>query len=289
MRFDESLIPDAARLAPQIDRLFIAGHGAARPRARALMEELAPLTLGPMVDLRKLLLSRGGMTLDEAMALERYVDPEKLAQVLQERVRDGLLQERDGRYSPSERGRDVLLRLTEAQVQAITDLWRDAEEVLSELAALAGKAIEGAVETVAAADYPAFTVEWAGYLPDRITPAYLLWSHLGTLRYLRGDAHTLAWRELSLDAIQAGLVTALWKGESPPDTDDRATQDALARLTKRGWIEGARGQLQLTAEGRSGREQIEWKTNLYATPPLRALTEAERAMFVALLERLPGG
>jgi hypothetical protein len=286
MSFDETLIPYAAALAPEVDRLFIAGHAAARPRARALIQELMPLTLGPMMDLRKLLLSRRGMTLEEAMALERYVVPEQLAGALQERVRDGLLRERNGRYVPTDRGREALLLLTDSQLQAITDLWREAGGALSEAADLAGKAIAGAAGIVAAEEYGAFNAERAGFLPESITPAYLLWSHLATLRYLRADAHALAWRELGLDAAQVGVFTALWKGEPAAD---HATQDAVTSLIRRGWVAEAEGQLQLSPEGTAHRDLIEWKTNLYATPPLLVLTENERARFMTLLHRLPTG
>jgi hypothetical protein len=242
-----------------------------------------------MIDLRKLLLSQEGMTLDDSLALERYVEPEQLSQALQERVREGLLREQEGHYSPTERGTDVLCRLTDAQKEGITDLWHGMEQELREAAALAGKAIAGAADAVRALDYPAFTAERAGFLPDPITPAYLLWSHLGTLRYLRGDAHALAWREHGLDAVQVGVITALWKSEGRHKARDRAAQTALATLTTRGWVEEGDGRPRLTAEGREHRDQIEWKTNLYATPPLEVLTEKERATFVTAVKKLPSG
>lgn len=95
MRLVETLIPYAAALAPHIDRLFVAGHVAARSLARTVMRELGLSGPGPLIDLRKLLLSPCGMTLEQVTALERYVAPELVSQALQGKVLEGWLREQN--------------------------------------------------------------------------------------------------------------------------------------------------------------------------------------------------
>jgi hypothetical protein len=88
--------------------------------------------------------------------------------------------------------------------------------------------------------------------------------HLGDeLREYRGDAHTASWTSAGLDAIEIGLLTELYIGlplrtyiRSRAWSDDQL-EAGLARLTARGWIDGA----DFTPAGRAAREDIELHTD----------------------------
>jgi hypothetical protein len=97
--------------------------------------------------------------------------------------------------------------------------------------------------------------------------------HLGDqLREYRGDAHTASWTSAGLDAIEVGLLTELFLGlplrsyiRSRAWSDEQL-EDGIARLTKRGWIDGT----DFTPAGRAAREDIE----LHTDRQLRAAIEA---------------
>ena len=62
MAHDSGIIDYVARLAPEIDRLFRAGHHAARPFGGPIIQRLRLSKAFLLIDLRKLLLSPAGMT-----------------------------------------------------------------------------------------------------------------------------------------------------------------------------------------------------------------------------------
>ena len=113
--------------------------------------------------------------------------------------------------------------------------------------------------------------------------------HLGDqLREYRGDAHTASWTSAGLDAIEIGLLTELFLGlplrsyiRSRAWSDEQL-EAGLARLTKRGWIDGT----DFTPAGRAAREEIE----LHTDRQLRAAIEALGTDFDELIAFLrPAG
>jgi hypothetical protein len=289
---DPDLLEYVARLAPQIDRLFIAGHRAAAPLTRELRVELGrPRTV--MIDLRKLLLSPTGMTAPQAEALERYQDPREIAATIDQHVREGLLRRHRTGIVPTERGRDLLLKLTDILGRAVDGLWGDGESV--------SRATEPALTAVQAAQrlppdrYPAFSAERAGYMPESPSPAMALWSNLATLRYLRADAHALAWHEVGLSVREIQILTALRYNPRPRrvselwgnhDAEEGPVLAALDALCSRGWVARVGGECELTESGRRVRTAIEVRTNDLNAPPYLAIASLDRDVFLTALQQL---
>jgi hypothetical protein len=240
------------------------------------------------------LLSASGVTLAQAQVKNRYADPRGLLALLEEHVQQGLLQRTGEVYRPTERGRDVLLGLTEALNQGTASLWSQFRTALPEAVELTRAVIERAVELLPASRYPAFAAECSGYMPAHPLRGFALFTHLATLRYLRADAHALAWSGAGLDATQATCLTELRQATAPVEVEElpggrdpeaRALlATALDRLRGRGWAQGSGGRWRLTAEGLQGRERA---TNRYNAPPFDAVTEAQRGRLLETLTGLP--
>lgn len=286
-----NLVAYASAIAPHIDRLALVVHRYARPAAAALLREVGLPNAGILVDARALLLA-GAITLEDLAILERYAPRDGLATALEEHVRQGLLERDEASEVPlyvcTMRGRDLLLRLTDLQGEAMTALWAVHEQGLGALASLATRVSDHAAATLPLDRYPAFRGQHAAPAPLGATPAHLLLIRLTTLRYLRADAHAAAWQAHGLDAAQAGALTALWRADRPLGLDDLyQVTAALDALREHGLVEQADGSWRITAGGRALRDAIEDATNRGAAPPFAILDEQERADFVAGLEALP--
>jgi DNA-binding MarR family transcriptional regulator len=284
-----------AQLAPQVDRLFIAVHRAAGPAGRVILDELGLQNFGVLVDLRKLMLSPSGMLPGQAEALERYRDPREIDADLDAHVRQGLLQRQGERIFPTEEGREILLRLTRNLARSAETLWPD-EETTSRSAGVAMEAIDRAASIVSAESYPAFTAEAAGYMPADGSSSMRLWSGLSSLRYLRADSHTLAWREAGLTLWEISILTSLCNNQSPnrvkevrpgEHVDESRPRAALGSLRKRHWVTRTGGTWVVTPEGREARQLIEVRTNEYNLPAYTALSAERRVAFLADLRHLP--
>ncbi len=297
MHAEHVLARFAADLAPPIDRLFVAGHMAARPHAKSLRERLGIRSFGPLIDLRVLLLSLRGMTLAQAAVLQRYVDPADIARALDEEVAHDLLGRRESTYYPTARGRDVLLALTEALERGVNELWSECTVEVMALESISGTIVRQNASRLDASRYPAFTAVSQGYVAPKASPAYRLWSNLAALRYLRADAHALAWEEVALrrDSIQCltelrhavegrsvvELMSALGSGREEIEA-------GLHPLGSRGWAVQSQERWQLTNEGREARDAIEAATNRYAAPGFLAVSSVKRNRLLRKLETLPG-
>jgi hypothetical protein len=137
----------------------------------------------------------------------------------------------------------------------------------AEAAALAGAAaaaVQGPGRPLAAANTAVPTPE---------EPHLSLWQALTTLREHRGDGHNAALLQREVDGICAHVLAAA-AGRSSREWlmrargwDDAAWEDAVARLTARGWLtEGG-----LTADGLARVAAIEADTDRLALGPWRAL------------------
>jgi hypothetical protein len=289
---DFDLIAFVARLAPEVDRLFITGHRAAAPLARDLRAQLgSPRTV--LVDFRKLLLAPPGMTQQQGEALERYRDREEIAATIEQHVEQGLVYRDGERIVLTPRGRDLLLRLTDILDRAVSGLWASAPTT-TRAADTARAAVEMA-RNLPSDRYPAFSAERAGFMPDSPSPAMLLWSNLATLRYLRADAHALAWREAGLTVREVSILTDLrYKPDSRgvrsvPEGDDAAqgpVSVALEALRRRGWLATRDGGWIVTERGREARDVIERRTNELDALPYIDLDSRRREDFLHDLQIL---
>jgi len=290
------LILDAAVVAAEVDRLFIAGHRAARPFALDLRQRLGVTSLGPLIDLRRQLLSSSGMTVQDAHWKQRGMPLDELQASLEDSVSDGLLNRAGNLFTPTERGREVLDGLTDALSRGPAPRWGRGAE-LGQAIQGADMVIQHAGNTLDAVDYPAFRVERAGAGVDPSTQPSALWRHLSTLRSLRVDAHDLAWRPFTELGPEKKLLTALCYTDGPNSVDVRREEsmlldddhltENLVTLEKRGWARRDGDRWEATPAGRQIRRQVEENTNAFNAPPFSVLRERQRLDLLSVLRELP--
>lgn len=284
----DDLVKYAAAIAPQIDRLFIAGHIAARPHANAVKGQFGVIDLGVLVDLRRLLLASTGMTLDGAAALERYVAREDIQGDLTFQVSEGLLRRGGERYWPTERGEALLLALTEALAQGCDDLWRADECTCRTAVHYLQRVIAEAESILLPGLYPAFSAKRRGYVRERENLPMRFWTALDTLRYLRADAHALAWSQAGLTAPEARVLTDVChkSGVLLVERDSRESR-ALTSLIEAGLLSSDAGLPTVTEEGSRQRDEVEQATNRHNSGPYAVLSSSERGELLSVLESLP--
>jgi hypothetical protein len=156
--------------------------------------------------------------------------------------------------------------------------WPRSAEV-AQAAALAGAAaaaVDGLGRPLAAANTA---------VPAPNEPHLALWQALTTLREHRGDGHNAALLQREVDGISAHVLAAA-AGRSSREWlmrargwGDAAWDDAVTRLTSRGWL--ARGEL--TANGLARVVAIEADTDRLALAPWRALGDTGCDRLVELL------
>lgn len=290
------LIRYVAAVAPEVDRLFIAGHRAARPFAVELSQRLGVTSFGPLIDLRRQLLSLSGMTVQVAHWKQRGTPLDELQASLEDGVSRGLLRREASLFTPTDRGREVLDGLTDALSGGLAPLWGNGAELEQAIQAVE-MVIQHAENTLNPVDYPAFTVEHAGAGVDPSNYPLALWTHLSTLRYLRADAHALAWRPFTEMWPEKILLTALCytNGSNRVDVrreesrliDDDRLSPYLATLKERSWARQAADGWEATPAGRLTRRQVEENTNTFNAPPFSVLPDSRRLAVLRVLRELP--
>lgn len=286
----------AAAVAPEVDRLFITGHRAARPFALKLRQRLGTTNFGPLIDLRGQLLSSSGMTMQDAHWKQRGVPLDEVEGALEDSVSRGLLGRVGNLFMPTERGREVLDGLTDALSRGLGLLWGNGGE-LEQAIQTVEIVVQHAETSLDPIDYPAFTVERAGAGVDPSNQPLTLWTHLSTLRSLRADAHALAWLPITELWPEKILLTALCYTVGPNSvdvrreesvlTDDDHVAENLATLEKRGWAWRDANHWQATPAGRQIRHQVEENTNAFNAPPFSVLSDRQRLDLLRVLRELP--
>ena len=118
---------------------------------------------------------------------------------------------------------------------------------------------------------PLFAGALSQLQPD--DPHAALWHATTVLRECRGDSHLAACVAAGLTGLEANLLTELWVGYTPATYagtrawSEQAMTDAQAALRGRGLLDGD----QLSAAGRSLREDVEQATDLAMSPVVAAL------------------
>ncbi|MGQ0803947.1 MAG: SCO6745 family protein [Actinomycetota bacterium] len=144
-----------------------------------------------------------------------------------------------------------------------------------------------ALEECGAAGRPLFAanaeLEWPA------EPHLALWHAATLLREHRGDGHVAALGVAGLDPCEAHVSQIAASG-APPETlqpyrgwSDEDWAAAAERLRTRGWLDRDG---HLTADGSSGREQVEHETDRFAAEPLARLGEERTDQLLALLAPL---
>jgi hypothetical protein len=120
-------------------------------------------------------------------------------------------------------------------------------------------------------------------------PHLVLWHAATLLREHRGDGHVAALVNAEIDACQAHLL-AIGSGVTTHEVlqiSRRWTEsdwsNARERLQQRGWLDAHGG---LTPAGMAAKQQLEDHTDVLASPPLAALSDAEQCRLLSLLQPL---
>jgi hypothetical protein len=209
----------AAAIAPIIDRLRVSiSRRVPQAAGRLLAEfELTPEMAQTISMLRNLLGGRATCTAN-VLAAFAYTPRQDVSASLTALAEGSFITIDAETISLSERGSDLLVGIRSAMQDLIEDLWSGI--ALTELAALAGRAVESASLTGGAA----FALVAPPYEPPGTPPATLLAERLTPLRFHRYDAHAAAWRAAGLTAAQARML--------PPGPQreqiEAATNDAAA-------------------------------------------------------------
>jgi hypothetical protein len=210
-------------------------------------------------------------------------------------VVEGFLELHQDRYVPTARGERLLFRLTEALDEGLRMLqWSEREAALLE--SWSREVITEAALNLPAKLYPAFTAERLGWVPSDAWPPFALWSSIGTLRYVRADAHALAWRRHGLLMKEAVILTTLCYKEHSSSveslTDElqlpaSSIEATLWGLQKREWLRESTEGWEVTVQGRDTRDSIEHVTNELNAQPFIALDGGRRVRLLHALRRLP--
>jgi hypothetical protein len=143
--------------------------------------------------------------------------------------------------------------------------------IASPEAAEAGRLAGVAAAAVDLPGRPLAAANAAVPMPEQ--PHLALWQALTTLREHRGDGHTAALLQREVDGVGAHVLAAS-AGRSTREWlmrargwDDAAWDDAVERLTARGWLDGD----ELSAEGLARVAAIEADTDRLALRPWQAL------------------
>jgi hypothetical protein len=149
----------------------------------------------------------------------------------------------------------LLCETEQATIESLRAILGDAD-VTAVVAAL-----RRGVEAADGTGRPLFTGVRA--LPWPADPLGQLWQACRALREHRGDSHIAAYTAAGFDPVEMNIVTELWVGwplgsySATRAWGEEATQQAMARLRSRGFIDGD----QLSAAGVETRQAIEERTD----------------------------
>ncbi len=230
-----------------------------------------------------------------------YLSPDQLAAALAQGARLGLLAPGDaGEYRLTAAGHAGVRRLIESAYAVMAPLRPLPEADLLRLAGLLRRLVEA---SLAAPEPPA---RWSLRIernldPGRTAPVVeRLDQHLSDLAAYRDDSHLAAWRPHGVSGQAWEAFTMLWRGAARTVDELAAklahrgyTRDdyaaAVDELVHRGWVSAGEEGLDLTAEGRTVREEAERATDAYFYGPWSVLSEAELAELQTLLTGLRDG
>ena len=258
--------------APEIDRLVYAvGRNARRldeDGLAAVLEAAGLDSPGRLNGLGDLILA-GALT-DEVVELRyRYMADGDRTKFLDDAVAEGRLDFADGFYGASDPVLALLSFTETRRGAAAAELWGGFVSEVQELTAFCGEVIGASGESPLLQAYEGVPLPEGAELR--------LFALLERMRYLRSDAHALAWGAAGLTAGDMVELTPIWYGKEP-----RGVEPTLASLEERGLLKHGT----LTKQGQAVRDGIEAETNRLAQQGFDALGD-RGDRFVELLVTLP--
>jgi hypothetical protein len=181
----------------------------------------------------------------------------------------GLVEEKDGRWDLTPRGRDLMTRVRREADAYLASLPSPlSHEELTRLASLLARAFEATVANLESRWHLhiARAKRMAG---NGSHPMVALENAVYGLWQARDDCHMAAWREAGLDGPTLDALTRIWRGEAASEeelaaklTSQRPADVAgeLARLRRDGLV-ASDGRLRMTHEGAKARQAIEDETD----------------------------
>ncbi len=257
---------------PETDRLVYAvgrnARGVDQDGLAAVLETAGLDSPGPLNGLGDLILA-GALTDEVAELRYRYMADDDRTKFLEDAVAEGRLDFADGFYGASEPVL-ALLRFTETRRgAAAAELWGRFASEVEELMVFCGEVIGASGESPLLQAYEGVPLPEGAELR--------LFALLERVRYLRSDAHALAWSAAGLTAGDMVELTPIWNGKEP-----RGVEATLASLEERGLLKHGT----LTKQGQAVRDGIEAETNRIAQQAFDALGD-RGDRFVELLVTLP--
>ncbi len=274
------------RMAREIDRLVVGGHGraAAWPAIAALRDDpiwVQGATL--LFPSAAVVLLRRRLTGKELARIIPYFRPERAHELFEANVAVGAL-EADGALTP--RGKDIAELVVAAQEEAVADVWALTPEPLARAADLL-VGIARHVESLTPLRSPS-VVELFHGTSERPTPAGRLLRSITLVRYWRMDAHFVAQEAAGLSAPEGHALNRAWMaaegtGELPGQGTARMGEGATRALNERELFDGEN----ITTAGRAVRDRIEAHTDELTAPAYASLNEAQRDELYGSLTTLP--
>ena len=262
----------AKDIGPEIDRLVYAvGRNADRVDQDGLAAVLETAGLDSPWPLSGLgdLIQAGALTAEVAELRFRYMAEGDRTKFFEDAVAEGRLNFVDGFYGASEPVLSLFSFTETRRGAAAAELWGRYASDVEELTAFCGEAIGAAGES------PLLQAYQGVPLPE--SAELRLYALLERMRYLRSDAHAVAWGAAGLTAIDMVELTPIWR-----DTEPLGTASTLVSLQERGLLkDGA-----LTKQGQLVRDGIEAETNRLAQQALDALGDGGNR-FIELVRALP--
>lgn len=236
-----SVIPD---LAVEIDRtvLAVGTRGGTRHRDTyvALTEDITDVARRVLPRIAYFLLD-GPVPRQFVSERIPYTPYDEIHGALDDLVSSGhLVAVGDTDVAPGEAILPALRTVVDGRVEMAQELWSGVPDVADEVAEIAGQ-IRSAVPEEALLAHRHAAIDEPKDFWHRI------YERLTTVRYVRADAHRLAWRSFGCDGPLMVQLTTAWNGEVPAKVD---------LLEAGGWWDGA-----LTAEARDVRDRVEARTN----------------------------
>ncbi|MFE3453797.1 hypothetical protein ACFXJ8_33215 [Nonomuraea sp. NPDC059194] len=194
----------AAAIAPLIDAVHIDVHAADR-RAGVEYVRRSGLRAGFLIDQRYVLPLRP-LTRAALATVYRYGTAEEQAAEVAVQLLQGTLREDEhGGLHATPATLAFVDGLYELHERATARIWAGREELVSELAALLGRLLDGAERMPGGA----LEVMAPPYEPEGVSPGVALFNRIAAFRYHRADAHAAAWQVAGLTAQE---ITALREG-----------------------------------------------------------------------------
>jgi hypothetical protein len=226
-----------------------------------------------------------------------YTSSEKYLAGLEKASKFGYLNKvSDGRYRLSDSGKESVQRFIYLAREAMNPDPMISSDDLEDLALILKKLVDECLASPPPPD------KWSIGLSKKLLPPVeqampFIEQSISCLAAFRDDAHLASWCSSGLSASAMESLTLIWQGQIDQFNNlvrklefrghpESVYLDALAELRNKGYIEGSRNHIRITARGDNFRNQVEDTTNEYFFHPWSCLTENDKFQIANLLPNI---